>query len=429
MSQIRPIPAIRYAPKAASNDISTRIAPPYDVIDKAGKEALLARDPANFIKIDLPHVPAKDAGPPAVYEAAAAQFNGWLADGTLTRDAAPAYYAYHQTYNHAGTRYVRKMFFARLRLEEFGKGSVFPHEQTFGGPKEDRLCLTRATRCNLSPIFGVYEDAPNAVATRLDRELAPTPLLKGELDGVENALWAVRSEAAIREVTEMMSPKATFIADGHHRYGTSLNYRAALVEKSGPLAPDHPANFVLCVFCAMEDPGCLILPTHRVLPGVKLASQIFKSDPKLEVLPLDERDADAVVRKLAQFGPQAVALFSAADNSFVAIRPRDPRILAEYEPKHAEAWRALGLSFLHAYLLDRRVTPELCGGKAPEIHYVKSGPPAVEEARQTGGAMFLLQPTTMAEMRGVCSAGDLMPQKSTFFFPKLASGLIVNPLE
>lgn len=428
MSQIRPIPAIRYAPKAASNDVSTRIAPPYDVIDKAGKEALLARDPANFIKIDLPHVPAKDAGPPAVYEAAAAQFKGWIADGTLTRDAGPAYYAYHQTYTHAGTRYVRKMFFARLRLEEFGKGSVFPHEQTFGGPKEDRLCLTKATRCNLSPIFGVYEDAQNGVAKRLDRELEPTPLLKGELDGVENALWAIRSETAIREVTEMMSPKATFIADGHHRYGTSLNYRAALVAKSGPLAPDHPANFVLCVFCAMEDPGCLILPTHRVLPGVKLTSQTFKSDSKLEVIPLEERDADAIVRRLAQLGPQAVALFGASENNYVAIRPRDPRILAEYESKHSEAWRALGLSFLHAYILDRRVTPEF-GGKAPEIHYVKSGPAAVDEARQTGGAVFLLQPTTMGEMRAVCSAGDLMPQKSTFFFPKLASGLIVNPLE
>lgn len=429
MSQIRPIPAIRYTSSAGSNNVSSRIAPPYDVIDQAGKEALLARDSNNFIKIDLPHVPAKDAGPPAVYEAAATQFKSWIADGTLTCDSAPAYYAYHQTYSHAGTRYVRKMFFARLRLEEFGKGSVFPHEQTFGGPKEDRLCLTKATRCNLSPIFGVYEDAQNAVARRLDRELDATPLLRGELDGVENALWAVRGEAAVREVTEMMAPKATFIADGHHRYGTSLNYRAALAEKSGPLAPDHPANFVLCVFCAMEDPGCLILPTHRVLPGVKLTSQAFKSDQKVEVLALDERNADAVVRKLAQYGPQAIALFSASEGSYVAIRPRDPRILAEYEAKHSEAWRTLGLSFLHAYILDRRVTPELCGGKSPEIHYVKSGPPAVEEARQTGGAVFLLQSTTMAEMRAVCSAGDLMPQKSTFFFPKLASGLIVNPLE
>lgn len=429
MSEIQPFSAIRFAPASASNDVSTRIAPPYDVLDASGRQALLERDPLNIVRVDLPHVPPKEAGPPAVYEAAARQFRDWLADGTLIREATPALYAYHQRYRHDGVDFTRKMFFARLRLEEFGQGSVFPHEQTFGGPKEDRLRLTQATSCNLSPIFGVYEDDRNLVAARIEREIGPSPLLSGTLDGVENRIWAVNSSAAIQDVRTLMGEKAVFIADGHHRYGTSLNYRAGLMQQKSPLPPDHPANFVLCVFCAMEDPGLLILPTHRVLPGVKLTSQGLVSDSRIEVTPLNATQADAAVRELARLGPQAVGLFSAAESRYFAVRPRQVELLRSIDSDHSDAWRALGLAFLHAYLLDRRVTPEFCNGKSPEIHYVKAAGPAVDEARQTGGSVFLLQPTTMAEMRAVCLAGDLMPQKSTYFYPKLATGLVINPLD
>lgn len=428
MSAIQPIPAIRYAPIGASNDVSTRLAPPYDVVDAAGRRALLERDARNFVQIDLPHVPAKEAGPAPVYEAAADQFRAWLADGTLIHESRPALYAYHQHFRHDGVEHVRKMFFARLRLEEFGRGSVFPHEQTFGGPKEDRLRLTQATRCNLSPIFGVYEDGRNVVAGRIERDLASNPLLRGTLDGVENRVWAISESRAIDDVQALMHEKAIFIADGHHRYGTSLNYRIWLAQQQGTLPDNHPANYVLCVFCAMEDAGLLILPTHRVLPGLKITSAALASDSRLDLLPLAATLADAAVRELAGLGPQAVGFFAAAEGRYFAIRPRQADLLRSYEAAHSDAWRALGLAFLHAYLLDRRVTPEFCGGKNPEIHYVKAAGPAVDEARQTGGSVFLLQPTTMAEMRAVCRAGDLMPQKSTYFYPKLATGLIVNPL-
>jgi uncharacterized protein (DUF1015 family) len=428
MSEIQPIPAIHYMPNDASSDISNRLAPPYDVLDAAGRKALLERDTRNFVQIDLPHVPAKEAGPPAVYEAAANQFRAWLADGTLVRDSRPALFAYHQHFRHDGVEYVRKMFFARLRLEEFGRGSVFPHEQTFGGPKEDRLRLTQATRCNLSPIFGVYEDERNVVAGRIERELRPNPLLRGTLDGVENRLWSITDPRAIDDVRALMNEKAIFIADGHHRYGTSLNYRSWLAEQQGALPEGHPANYVLCVFCAMEDAGLLIMPTHRVLPGVAVTSTALSSDTRLDVSPLAATQADAAVRELAGLGPQAVGLFAATEGRYFATRPRQADLLRAYEAAHSDAWRALGVAFLHAYLLDRRVTPDFCGGKAAEIRYVKAAGPAVDEARQTGGSVFLLQPTTMAELRAVCRAGDLMPQKSTYFYPKLATGLIVNPL-
>lgn len=427
MSAIRPFPAVRYS-TSKTNDLSACLAPPYDVLDERGKAELLARHANNFVRVDLPHMPPKSAGPASAYAASRATIDQWLADGTMVRDRQPAIYVYHQAFVQGGTRYVRKMFFARLKLEPFGEGSIFPHERTFGGPKEDRLALTKATQANLSPIFGLYEDAQNAVARRLEQNLPPTPLAVGTLDGVENRLWAVTDAGAIADVTRLMAPKPTYIADGHHRCGTAMLYRDWLSAQQGPLPAEHPANFVLCVFCAMEDPGLLILPTHRVLPGIQDATALFGADTQLELKPLDVTGPTAAINALRSFGPQALAFYSAATQRYAMLRPTRPEILDALEPDRTPAWRRLGLAFLHAYVLDRVVTPKLCDGKPVEIQYVKADEEAVRVARETKGAAFLMQPTTMEELRAVCSAGDLMPQKSTYFYPKLASGLVINPL-
>ena len=428
MSTIRPLSAIRYATDATSRDLSTRLAPPYDVVDAADQAALLGVDPRNFVKVDLPHIPPKFAGPPEAYETSRRQIEEWLADGTMVRDAQSACYVYHQAYAYNGVDYLRKMFFARLRIEPFGAGSVFPHERTFGGPKEDRLCLTKATAANLSPIFGLYQDADNAVAARFEKSLTADPLAVVTLGGVENRMWAVTDPDTIAEVTALMADKPIYIADGHHRYGTAGLYRDWLTEQQGPLPEDHPTNFVLCVFCAMEDPGLLILPTHRVLPGVTVGRETLHADERIEVAGLTVKGAEEVPTALAKFGPQALAVYNAADKNYLMVRPKQAEILKEFEPDRADAWRALGLAFLHAYLFDRKVTPELCDGQAPEIRYVKAAQAAVDEARASDGTAFLMQATTMEELRSVCQAGEVMPQKSTYFYPKLASGLVINPL-
>jgi uncharacterized protein (DUF1015 family) len=426
MSAIRPFRAIRYA-ESPSPDVSRRLAPPYDVLDVADKQRLLAADPLNFVAIDLPHCPPKAAGPPEAYASAARTLNDWQARGVLRRDSQDALYVYYQRYTHAGVSYTRKMFFAALRLEPFGTGSVFPHERTFGGPKEDRLLLTQATRCNLSPIFGLYEDRANQVATCLASAIGPQPLLHGTFDGVENQLWAVTNQDVIRDVKELMASRATYIADGHHRYGTALNYREALEKSQGALPAEHPANYTLCAFCAMEDPGLLILPTHRVLPGVRASIDLFRSDAQVEVTPLSGTQPESIVQALPKLGPQAVAVTCGPERAYYALRAKDERLLSRFEPGRSAAWRGLALAFLHAYLIDRVVGPH-AGGTAPEIHYVKSADAAVDEARGAGGIAFLLQPTTMEELRAVCQANDLMPQKSTYFFPKLASGLVLHAL-
>ncbi len=427
MSVIRPFAAIRYN-TASSRDLSTRLAPPYDVLSADDKRALLARDPNNFVELDLPHVPAKEAGPPAVYSAVHEKLQAWLRQGVLTHDSRPAIYPYFQRYSHGGATYLRKKFFARLRLTPFGEGDVYPHERTFGGPKEDRLALTKATLCNLSPIFGLYPDASNTVLACLERALPDSPLMQGTLDGIESTVWAITESATIDELTRLMADKPIYIADGHHRYGTSLLYREWLESQQGKLPPEHPANYVLCVFCGMEDTGLLILPTHRVLPTLGYVDSSLRHDAELEVIDLRATSAEGVQAELARLGPQAVGLYSNASRSYCAIRPRSAEILAQLEPEHSAAWRHLGLAFLHAYLLDRVITPKLLDGQPPEIQYIKSAGDAVDLAVATDGSAFLMQPTTMRELADVCAAGDLMPQKSTFFYPKLASGLVVNPL-
>ncbi len=428
MSTIRPFSAVRYAPPA-SRDISTRLAPPYDILDEQDKRRFLAADPKNFVKVDLPHTPPKSAGPPAAYEASRRTLEQWLAEGTLIRDAQPMIYVYHQKFRYAGVPYTRKMFFARLRLEPFGTGMVFPHEHTFGGPKEDRLCLTKATAANLSPIFGLYEDAPNRVSRFLEESLDGPELARGTLEDVENRLWGVADPQRIAAVTDMMSSRPIYIADGHHRYGTGLLHRDWIISQHGPLPPEHPANYVLCVFCAMEDPGLLILPTHRVLVGVSIAADVLRSDDQLEVRPLSVSEPDDVVRALQPLGPQAMAMHNSQAGGYVAVRPRHSNLLDRFEPDHSPAWRGLGLALLHAYLLKHVIVPKCCNGQEPTIQYVKSAPDAVVAAHETHGTVFLMQPNTIEELRAVCSSGDLMPHKSTYFYPKLASGLVINPLK
>ncbi|MEE8170745.1 MAG: DUF1015 domain-containing protein, partial [Phycisphaerae bacterium] len=274
MAQIRPFRAIRYPDR----DISNRIAPPYDVLDRADKQALLARNDRNIVAIDLPHVPPKQAGPPETYEHAAMLLRQWLADGALRQDEHPALYVYHQTFAHGGRTYTRRKFFARLRIEEFGAGSVYPHEQTFGGPKADRLMLTRATRCNLSPIFTLFPDETNDVAGAFETAIKREPDAAGTLDGVESRLWAVTDAAVIDRVCGLLADRSVFIADGHHRYGTAVMYRDELAKSQGGLPDDHPANFVLCVLAGMEEPGLLILPTHRVVCDLPDASSALLAE-------------------------------------------------------------------------------------------------------------------------------------------------------
>ncbi|MDD4892055.1 MAG: DUF1015 domain-containing protein, partial [Phycisphaerae bacterium] len=427
------------------------IAPPYDVLSEADKVAMLKRDPNNIVAADLPHTPPKSAGPAEAYRKAADLLQGWLAGGVLVRDSAPAVYPYQQTFEAGGRKITRRGFIARVRAEQFRATptGIFPHEQTFSGPKEDRLMLTRAARMQLSPIFGLFADDGNAITDSLYANLPAAPTMRGRLGNVAHEAWRVDDPAKVAALTRAMATRPIFIADGHHRYTTALNYLAEL-EKQGPLPADHPARFVMFVCVSMHDPGLAILPTHRVVTcrPVALSQLAAKLGGVFEVqvgaLSVGELEA-AVLAK----GPGWFGVKSADSADSLLLRLADAKLLDRFEPDRKEAYRRLDVAILHRYLLAEVLGP--LAGEPAGIEYPHSGKDTAaalaatkmdsSTAFGTGGAVggaartealtklaFILAPTPLAAVRDVCLSGELMPQKSTFFYPKLATGLTLYAL-
>jgi len=425
MPEIKPFAGYRYSTERFGKDLSALIAPPYDVLDAADKAALQDKHACNIVTIDLPHVPPKSAGPDEVYVRANETLRRWIADGTLIRDTQPAIYVYHQVYEYGGRQYTRKKFFARMRLEAFGTGTVFPHEKTFGGPKEDRFKLMQATQHQLSAVFGLYSDPDNGVSGILDVG-STEPDITAELENVTNKMWIVQDAATVQAVCTRLADRPVYIADGHHRYGTALNYRDSL----GTIPADHPAHYVLVGFCAMEDPGALILPTHRVLSGFgsKTHDDVVAALIKgLKDVSQTSAPADAN-QILPANSPDDLALYLAGDNRVISGQFAQRDVLRNLAPEQSDAWRDLDVAYLHRYMIDELVTKNTLGGDEPKIQYIKLAADAVQAAKDTTGIALICKACTMAQLRAVSHAGDLMPQKTTFFYPKLATGLVLHPL-
>jgi len=260
LAQIRPFAGIRYSRQF--NDLSSVLAPPYDVLDEAHKAALQARHPNNVVTVDAPFMPPKTVGPDEVYERAALTLNAWISGGVMQQDQRRALYPYTQTYDWAGKTFHRRGFITLVKLTPFGE-DVIPHEKTYTGPIEDRMKLMRHTGMQLSPIFGLYSD-PRGEVTSLLYKHAGRPQQSGMLDGVQNDLWSVIDAEVENPVVDLMRGKKIYIADGHHRYTTALQYKADIEkEHGGKLTPTHPANYCMFVLVAMQDDGVLILPTPR----------------------------------------------------------------------------------------------------------------------------------------------------------------------
>ncbi len=417
MAHIAPFRALRYDFRSNGGDVSNFVAPPYDVLDQAEKQRLLATESANIVAVDLPYAPAKSLGPPHGYEVAGRTLRRWMQERTIICEDRPAIYVYHQCFDYDKISYVRRMFIALLRLEPFSAGVVVPHEETFGGPKEDRLALMKATHTQLSPIYGLYRDESDDISQALTRRTSGTPDALARLEGVENRLWIESDPHVVDRITSAFSDKKVYIADGHHRYNTALNYREWVTQQlNGHLPDDHPAQFVMMVFGSMDDQGSLILPTHRVLTNVGQ----LKMDSFLELWAdgceeCEPRDAD-------------MTIFHGASRLSKPIRFTRREKLATLEPNKSPAWRSLDVAYLHRYLIDERLR-SLLQGQTTSIQYIKSEEQARQLASERQGVALLCKPPTMAQLRSVGEAGDLMPQKSTFFYPKVVTGFTLHSLQ
>src|SRR5581483_8812976 len=245
MADVQAFRAFRYD-LARVGALSDVVAPPYDVIDPALQQALYDRSPSNVIRLILNRETPQDSEQDNRYTRSAGVLRDWLRDGVLGQDSARALYVYHQEFEAEGRRYTRKGFLARVRLEPFGQGRIYPHEETLAGPKADRLKLFRATAMNLSPVFGLYPDPEAEAQARLDAAVSRAlPLQATDHLGVVSKLWPVTDQQVVSAVTGLLGPRPIFIADGHHRYETALRYRAEKRQAGEVTGPDHPANFVL----------------------------------------------------------------------------------------------------------------------------------------------------------------------------------------
>jgi uncharacterized protein (DUF1015 family) len=451
MPEVFPFRAICYPGGALGRDQSALIAPPYDVLDAAGKARLLARDSRNIVGIDLPHTPAKELGPPGVYAAAGEQFRAFLGNGTLVKTERPVMFVYRQTWMQTGADGTEQMISRSgmaccVETVPFGAragGGILPHEETFSGPKEDRLALMRATQAQLSPIFGLHADEAGKARSVLERVISSTrgpDRTARTADGTMHEVWTITDEETIGAYREALKGEDVFVADGHHRYNTALNYLKEL-EARGTVAPDHPARRTMFVLVGMSDPGLVIWPTHRVIGGMEGYSfERFVADAKGKIdvtavagglRELDAaltRSGDARAFGLHDFatGRSAIGVPSAAD----PLRARFPEKVA--------AWRMLSVAFIQHVIVEEICQPRLNGGKPVQWAF----PHTIEEAEaigageQTGASTFatgaqlavIVQPTPLGAVRDVSRAGQLMPQKSTFFYPKLATGLFMHGL-
>ena len=272
MPTIAPFRGWRYDLKHVGA-LSNVICPPYDVIDADLQNRLYKLHPANVVRLELNRDEPGDgdvnnAGGNHRYSRAAKFLKNWQTEGVLYEEPRPAVYVYHQTFEYAGQQHTRRGFMVRCKLERFGEGKIYPHEETLSGPKADRLLLTRACHANLSQIFGLFPDEENAAQDLLEKAvLGQTPVEATDHLGVVHQMWTVTDGAVVSQLVGLMGPKPMFIADGHHRYETACNYRDELAA-AGKLTPDHPANYVLMMCVGMSDPGLLVLPTHRLFRGL-----------------------------------------------------------------------------------------------------------------------------------------------------------------
>ena len=434
MPEIQAFRAIRYN-LGQVGSLSDVIAPPYDVINAELQDELYRKHPNNVVRLILNRQdPAKDDEQNNRYTRAKRFLKDWQAQGVLFTESDPAIYVYHQEFTAEGRTFVRKGFMARVRLSRFGEGLVFPHEETLSGPKADRLMLTAMCKANLSQVFGLYPEAGAEVDGILAQATAErTPLESVDHLGVVHRMWPVTDVAAIGAVAAAVGPRPVFIADGHHRYETACNYRDQ-VRDSLQLKPEHPANFVLMHFVSMEDPGLLVLPTHRLFRGV----------PAMSYEELAAKLGDCFAMRPAGQGPDAatavwedvatsddpatLGLYTQKDSRWMIAKPTAAghARMAEVAAEHGPEWQALGVAVLH-----RLVVETLLGQKnLPKPHYVH----LVDEVAaglKTGEFPLaaLVMPASVQDIRDISSRGERMPAKSTYFYPKLLSGLVINPLE
>lgn len=442
MLDVQPFRGLRFTP--AAGPLPTVVAPPYDVIDAEERRRFVEANPYNIVRVDI----AADG-----YDDAASRWSRWLHDGIVARDDRPAYYAYRQVYAApSGETRARWGLTGAVRLADYGEGVVFPHERTLPHAKQDRLALMRATRTQLSPVFGMHFGAAVSMDELLTEACVHHPAAElTDVDGVKHTLWVLDEPSLLKEIHRALTPARVIIADGHHRYETALAFRDEQRAKFQGHYPDNAAwNYVMMVLVDMDSPGLTVFPTHRVLRGVPdLTAEtlwarwrsLFSLRPVAVAArtegagtPAGHAAPDAAAAALAAAldeetdGP-AFAVYTADGRAFVA-RLSDEKAWAGPAAARSAAWRALDVAALHALALPALGLDDAAQASGEYLTYTRSAEEAVAAVQKGHGqAAIVVRPTPSSAVRDVALAGEHLPQKSTYYWPKLLTGLVASELD
>lgn len=439
MSTIIPFHGTRYDATVVG-DIKQVAAPPYDIIDAAGQKALHDRHPQNIIRLELGLDQPGDSPTNNRYTRAGATLREWLRSGALKRDAQPTLYyhtiEYLPPYAPAGSpTKVLRGFLATVKLETLDSGHIYPHENTRSAAKTDRLNLLEACKTNFSPIWSLYSDPQGTVLGLLEEAVKgkQAPIDFRDDVGFRQQLWAVTDPAILKQVVDNLRPRPLFIADGHHRYETALNYQKLRRQQAGSPAGQQPYDSVLMLLTALEDPGLTVLPTHRVtttpLPAYDKARALLGEQFELQEFPFTN-GTQATVR--TQFIETLRTNGRAVPTFGLALQGKNSYLTLTLKPAHRPPADASPRAKLDVSLLQQLVVTKLCQTQQEQeaILYTKDDHEALDwVAHGTGTGALLLNPTKVSEVQAVATAGERMPHKSTYFFPKPLTGLVMNVME
>ncbi len=426
MVMIRPFRALRYDATQVGG-MDRVVAPPYDVIDDAERDRLYDTSEFNVVRLILNR--SEDR-----YVAAARHLADWRQRGVLRQDAAPALYYYEETFRMpSGAAFTRRGVLSTVRIEPFSAGVIRPHEKTFARAKKDRMALLEQCQTNLSPIFGLVASAPAIFDPLRVAASTQSPCIElTDRHGFHHRVWAIADEATLAAMAERLAAETVFIADGHHRYETALEYRDALhVRGADRTTAAH--NFILMYLTSMSEPGLLVLPTHRVLgSGVPIdeAALLLRLDEWFECKSFARADLGSLRTYLAEHPEQArFAVGLRGRDDLLALSLRDPSVLERLAAGVTPTVRKLDVTVLDAVVL-RGVLGMDCvaAEQAGDLTYTHDDGDAVAKLASGAAAVFVMNAPRLAAVAEVCLAGEVMPQKSTYFYPKLLSGLVLHPL-
>ncbi|HEV2582473.1 MAG TPA: DUF1015 domain-containing protein [Ktedonobacteraceae bacterium] len=433
MADVQPLRGLRYSEVGNLADVLT---PPYDVISEEAQARYYARHPYNIIRLELGRDEQQDSALNNRYTRAAAALAEWRTQGVLHQENAAGYYVYQQAFAQGGQRYTRTSLLARVRLEPWSARVILPHEHTLAKPKDDRLKLLEACAANLSPIMSLYDDPQG----RMRRLLAPYAANAGvqivDEAQEEHRLQPITDAAQIELIQDFFSERRLYIADGHHRYETALKYREEILAMRKHLDPGDAVNFAMMALIDLDDPGLLVLPTHRLVRHLSQEALANLSNAQLgryftvREMMMGDYPPETPLDMLAQVGEGAPAfVICTAEQGWLVSLNEQGKARMEQSGQSA-AWNALDVAVAHTLALEALLglnTDDMAAGT--HVSYTRDARAALQAVRAgEAQAAILLNPTRVRQICDVAEANDRMPQKSTYFYPKLITGLVMNPL-